>query len=145
MLRNTKKRFNKSFNSLVPFFETVVENSQMLVGLGNAIDFWCDNWSGMGSLILKATIAPNVFPKLSELLHDGHWELDTIQQSLDSTTLQEIYSNTPRLSSKDDRLVWKHTTDGSFSIKTAWHLVRTPGNINAITEVIWKQKVPPSS
>ena len=44
-LRNQSRCHSRAFTALAPFFEIIASNSQKLVGKGNSIDFWCDNWS----------------------------------------------------------------------------------------------------
>ncbi|CAK9174644.1 unnamed protein product [Ilex paraguariensis] len=42
------------------------------------VDFWGDNWSGNGPLILRNSVKPREFPKLSQVCVDGQWELEDV-------------------------------------------------------------------
>ena len=59
----------------------------MIVGIGSSVDFWCDNWSGGGPLVLRNSARLEVFPKLSQLYVDGQWELGDTQHVLDTELL----------------------------------------------------------
>ncbi|CAK9161247.1 unnamed protein product, partial [Ilex paraguariensis] len=43
----------------------------MIIGNGTGIDFWCDNWSALGPLILKVQEQPQNFPKLRVVYSNG--------------------------------------------------------------------------
>ena len=116
-----------------------------MAGKGDTIDFWCDNWSGEGALILANFRVPDFYPKFSEVLINGVWELEGVAQYMEDSLLQQINSYHITLSDREDRLVWKHTTLGNFSVKTAWNLIRSEGQLNVTTTSIWRQAVPPSS
>ena len=109
------------------------------------MDFWCDNWIGTGPLILRNSIVPTSFPMLSQVLNNGSWELQEVQHELDNYLIQEILSSNVCLSDKPDKLIWKPSQMGNFSIKTAWGLIRSQGQPNDLAALIWKQPSPPSA
>ncbi|CAK9161594.1 unnamed protein product, partial [Ilex paraguariensis] len=75
-------RFNnqvqpRCLNVLSPWFEVIISNSKMLVGSGSSVNFWCDNWTSGVPLLLRNSTMPVHFPKLSELLIQGQWKLQS--------------------------------------------------------------------
>ncbi|CAK9159836.1 unnamed protein product [Ilex paraguariensis] len=85
------------------------------------------------------------FPNLAELFINDVWQLGDIQQLLDPHLLQEVISTDIILTTKEDMLVWKHTSNGHFTVKSAWNLARSRCMPNLHAKAIWSQCSPPSS
>ena len=79
MLLNKGHQKSRIFRSLSPWFEVAISNSQMMVGSGEAIDFWCDNWLGSRPLLLRIDETPIIFPKLSAVLQGSSWNLNKVK------------------------------------------------------------------
>ncbi|CAK9136531.1 unnamed protein product [Ilex paraguariensis] len=58
---------------------------------------------------------------------------------------QEILESGVFLSDKMDRLIWKLTDSGEFTVKSAWQRVRNSVEIDRVASVIWKQSASPSA
>ena len=99
----------------------------------------------MGPLILRNFVVPLSYPKLSDLFVNGAWFLDGVRQHLDAQLIQEVHDAQITLSADEDVLIWKYTTLGNFSIKSAWDLIKQHNQINIQAALIWKQAAPPSA
>ncbi|CAK9171365.1 unnamed protein product [Ilex paraguariensis] len=103
-------------------------------------DFWCDNWTEKGPLILRNSVMPTIFPKLSQLFVEGRWELGEVYQLMDDQLLQEIINVQLELSTREDKIIWQHSSDGKFTLKSAWNSIRSERHFNDQADAIWKQK-----
>ena len=99
----------------------------------------------MGPLILRISTAPVSYRMLSEVFVNGRWVLVGVRQQLDAELIQEVYDTQILPLTDDDMLIWKHTTLGNFSIKSAWDLIRQHNQTNSHAILIWKQVAPPSA
>ena len=130
LLRSPRLSYSKAYRMLYPWFEEVVNNSLKLVGRGDEVDFWCDNWSQLGPLIHRASSAPLNFPYLSQVLVQGRWDFNRVRQHMDEQLIQDVIALQIELSERGDQLIWQHTTRGNFTIKSAWNLIQSAGQQN---------------
>ena len=114
----------KSFIILKPWFEHVVTNS--LVRIRNCLntDFWCNSWLESGPLLTKVVVPPTVFPSVADMWRNGQWQLDEVDLLLGDQLKSEILLSGMIVSEKNDKKVWKNSSSGLFSIKSAWSQVR---------------------
>ena len=91
---------------LRPFFERVVLNFKILVGKGDCVDFWCDNWLQGGPLLNRMERAPVSFPKVAEVLLGAQWQLESVNDYLNDRLGDEILSFGIVLGSMMERLIW---------------------------------------
>jgi hypothetical protein len=100
--------------------ETVIDNSLWIVGTGEKISLWNDNWLGV-SLVDLFNVDPYFHAgftgKVSKIIVDGRWNLppplmvDDVTDRLASIVLPRVpLPNT---------FVWSHSADGKLSSKAA--------------------------
>ncbi|CAK9157146.1 unnamed protein product [Ilex paraguariensis] len=109
---------------LQPFFSLIMTNSQVMVGNGKNVDFWCSNWTGSGPLLLRYAVSPSCFPCLDELWADGCWQWQSLGVQVSEQLKHEVQNSMICLSEKEDRLIWKLTDSGESNVKSAWEAVR---------------------
>ena len=145
MLRCQGRSHFKYFEMLRPFFEKVVLNSKMLVGRGDSVDFWCDNWLLGGPLLSRVERVPMTYPKVADVLLGAQWQLDSVNDCLSTELREEILSSGIVKGNMMDRLIWQYTTSGEFSTKTAWKLLRQQGARSETAAIIWGMCTAPSA
>ncbi|KAL4196732.1 hypothetical protein AMTRI_Chr04g184640 [Amborella trichopoda] len=92
-------------------------NVQWNISNGQMMDFWMDPWLASqeeGSDFIRGV------PQA--------WFLPHLTSDFLRNILREVENYTLPLQPKKDSLVWIHSTDGSFSIKRAWDLIRHQGS-----------------
>lgn len=125
--------------------DTIIDNSIWMIGNGDKINLWLDNWLGV-SLASIMNIDPNNFrsfsSKLSSVIDAGRWRLPPMLISNDmvATSISHI---TLSLTSLLDVLVWPHTTDGGLTANQAFHFLRGPSQDLDWASIIWRNGIPP--
>lgn len=119
------------------------------MGSGRHIGFWHDTW--LGNQPLRELIGP-LGPDEQELrvqdvlAIDGSWNLQQISIQLPEEILDKIIA-VPRgiITQTEDRPVWKYSSSGCFSTKTAYQLAcgGDPGSKSEEWNWIWKAPTHP--
>ena len=107
----------------------------MIIGNGIGTDFWCDNWSTLGSLILRVQEQPQNFPKLRDVYSNGRWEFSLCPELSEQLSI-ELSSLQISFCDKQDLLVWMPSSSGKFTVKSAWSTVRQSEQQNLTTTLI---------
>ena len=93
--------------------DTILDNSIWLIGNGERINLWLDNWLG-ASLVSILNINSDAFSslsiKLSSVIDAGRWRLPPILLS-NSVVAASISNITLPVTPLIDKLVWLHTPD----------------------------------
>ncbi|XP_039682998.1 uncharacterized protein [Medicago truncatula] len=141
-------RYFKSsvWSGIKEFIGTVLVNSLWIVGNGDSINFWTDNWLGaplVELLNLDKEFHGHLIGKHSEAIINGALLLPTtiaasgdIQARMDSIVLPS--------SPLPDLFVWQHSSDGSLSSKHAFAFLCPRATLVPWAEVIWSAAIPPS-
>ncbi|CAL9019822.1 unnamed protein product, partial [Prunus brigantina] len=89
------------------------------VGEGLHTSFWTDNWVGDGPLISRLGRVPQdkLHLKVYDYLSHGTWDLEKLKEDLPLEMVGLITCVPAGLSCNPDTPIWKHTTNGSFSVK----------------------------
>ena len=126
--------------------DMVIENSIWLIGNGEKINLWLDNWLG-SSLVSVFNINPaarkSLCSTLSSVLDAGRWHLPPLLLS-NSVVAASILNTTLPVTPLLDKLVWIHTTDGDLSAKKAFLFLRGKSNLIDWATLIWRPCIPPS-
>jgi hypothetical protein len=116
------------------------------IGNGVSNRFWANQWSGCGSLDSKA-LDPSMVD--NELLVQDFWihnEWDTtmLYACLLPDMVEMILSIPISSSSQRDKLIWKLTLNGTFSVKSAYFSsMDLPPVASSHWKQIWKLQIPP--
>ena len=121
----------------MPWFEEVVLNSQMIIGNGSSIVFWCNNWTGQGPLILGMHNS-TTFSKFKGCFFIMGLELS-------DQVVAEISSLEIMFFDKQDLLMWTASSTGKFLVKSAWSIIRQCEQHNELVALIWEQRITPSA
>ncbi|XP_024632876.1 uncharacterized protein [Medicago truncatula] len=128
------------------FLNVVTENSVWIIGNGNNINLWLDNWMDT-SLVSLLNVPRHMFPsltvKLSTVIVDGTWQIPRPLIDFPNVAAQALSITLP-VTPLPDKRVWKHATDGVLTARLA-HLFLRP-NLVCLDwpVVIWRTCIPPS-
>lgn len=139
--------YSSIWSSVKPEFQTVLNNSNWLIGNGRQVNFWTDHWCGepLAYLYQIPDVMVSLLPtKVCEYIDQFTWRI--------SEDLEEFFPNLRNLVSQvtlpcfdtDDILAWNHTADGELSLKEAYRfkkhiLVKLPW-----TKIVWNKDIPPA-
>ncbi|KAL2498527.1 Uncharacterized protein Adt_24077 [Abeliophyllum distichum] len=126
----------------VPYYASPVWRRLKLIGpqaesyiawkLGRGhIFFWHDCWMGDTTLADQFLQLPHSSIQVHDFFDDIGWNIDRLIQIVPLTMAEQIRS-IPITPHVDDQIVWTDTSDGRFVTKSAWQLVRTGSNIQAV-------------
>jgi len=153
-----KKRYFKNGKSIAHHFKssvwsgikvqigTVMENSLWIVGIGEIINFWTDNWLEeplVDFIQLDSDFHGHLKGTVSEVIANGGWELPAVLKDFGDiqNRLESLVLPTGQL---PDVLVWTHALDGILTSKLAFSFLRPTTTLLPWAEHIWRSSVPPS-
>lgn len=118
------------------------------VGDGSKIDFWVDDWLGLGPLsqyAIRPLSAAELAQKVEVFLNDYGWNLDKLQSVLPMGIVHKIFTiYAGRKSTKTDRAVWKFNTNRNYSTKSGYFMLESdPSARTWEWSFIWHLNVPP--
>ncbi|GAU16933.1 hypothetical protein TSUD_36910 [Trifolium subterraneum] len=102
---------------------TVKENSRWLIGSGNSVAFWLDNWLEEPLVDLfnfPTSSYHHLTARVSSFIENGEWKIPASFAQQDATLLTRIHQIMLPKQSLEDILVWCGSTDGSLSAKLAY-------------------------
>ncbi|KAF7839972.1 RNA-directed DNA polymerase [Senna tora] len=111
-------------------WKSILEGSEWRVGNGKLVKFWTDKWiSGCMPLVSYLLVSlPDADLELTVnkfVTESGEWLWEKFEYIILSEICLRIASILPpNEHAKEDVLAWKAKEDGSFSVKTAYSLIR---------------------
>jgi len=117
-----------------------------VVGTGENIHFWTDNWIGdtlVDLMNIDVEFHDQMKGMVSEVIVNGTWnipeaisEFGDIRERSDAIVIPH--------NQLLDVLVWKHSLDGTFSSKIACNFLRPLSPVLPWADSIWSAAIPPS-
>jgi hypothetical protein len=124
-----------------------MDNSIWLIGNGNDINFWNDNWCGIplsDQFNIPSHISNLLSSYVSDYIVNGHWNIP-LQLSQSFTTLSNIVHQVSLpMQPTQDKLLWRHTDDGDLQLKEAYNFKLQHLQDMHWAKVIWSSDIPPS-
>lgn len=111
------------------------QNIFWIIGRGdiNAVkDTWLTN--------LESHYDENILVK--QLFSECRPKEDSIKEWFGQEAWKEIEVKNIKLTAGEDRIVWKATTNGTFTLHSAWELIRTRGISFQYTKFCWHNILP---
>ncbi|XP_060202679.1 uncharacterized protein LOC132631096 [Lycium barbarum] len=109
---------------------------------GNS-SFWWDNWTGNRAL---AKIFPGIERSaklpINSFFTNNCWNMTKLLTFFPLQVAQDIAQVDISDLEEPNFPVWQPTEDGSFSNKSAWHLIRTRGPKNSFYKNLWHNRIP---
>lgn len=126
--------------------ESVLSNSMWIVGSGEQINMWTNNWLGdslLSLLDLPASLAPSLPEKVSSIITNGQYDLPQVLLFFPLVTDRIIKTIIP-ISPLQDHLIWLHSSDGDLSSKHAHAFLHPSAGVLSSLALIWRVSIPPS-
>ncbi|WRX16203.1 Reverse transcriptase zinc-binding domain - like 6 [Theobroma cacao] len=120
--------------------EMALQNIRWKIGKGDLF-FWHDCW--MGDKPLAASF-PEVQNDMSHVYHfynGDTWDVDKLKSFLPTVLVEEILQ-VPFDKSREDVAYWTLTSNGDFSTRSAWEMIRQRQTSNALCSFIWHRSIP---
>ncbi|XP_035540358.1 uncharacterized protein LOC118344262 [Juglans regia] len=137
-VKPTDSRF---WRSLVKVLPEVMDNVKVLVRGGNA-SFWFDRWLASGPLSIRVDEITNNRLRLQDCWSNNSWDEDLLRELVSEEVVEEIIQMPINVIPGPDLFVWKPSTDGRFSTRTAWEVVRKRGQELPWHDWFWHQLLP---
>jgi hypothetical protein len=124
-----------------------MENSIWIIGNGEKINFWNDNWcdtslSDLYNIPVQTRIL--LTSTVSDYLVDGHWYLPSqLTQSFNNLSYIVNQATIP-LVPDEDQMLWKLTDIGDLSLKEAYLFKMQHSQDLTWAKLIWNSAIPPS-
>jgi ribonuclease HI len=139
--------FSSIWSSIKEEYDVIVDNSVWLVGNGENINFWNDNWCGV--VLSEHYNIPSHTRQLltstvSDYLSNGCWNIPSQLQLEFSNLLSLVNQATIPLEQCQDSLLWKHTDSGCLELKEAYSFKMPPLQDLFWARCVWSPDIPPS-
>ncbi|XP_073133406.1 uncharacterized protein [Henckelia pumila] len=105
------------------------------IGLGD-VSFWDDTWLGDAPLSSRCNVRGDRCVRVFSFLLEGDWDFDLLCAVVAPSVAEEIVQ-IPILVDEPDATIWIHSTDGAFSVRSAWEQVRPRGSVSDIFTPCW--------
>ncbi|WJX14219.1 hypothetical protein P8452_04514 [Trifolium repens] len=139
--------FSSIWSSIKEEFEVIAENSIWLLGNGDNINFWNDNWCGTilsEHYNIPSHIKQRLTSTVSDYIANGHWAIPP-QMELEFLNLSSLVNQAIiPLETCPDSLIWQHTDSGSLELKDAYNFKMPQLQDLFWTKYIWSSDIPPS-
>lgn len=129
-LWNAKKPSNASgvWSSILASRSLLRKGVRWRIGQGSAVSFWDDVWVGPEPLSRVVGVPPAPIPasaSVSDLVADGSWNIALLSVVLPAGLVDEIRAIPIPLDAQvDDELFWGASTTGSFTVRSAYDILR---------------------
>lgn len=120
--------------------ELAKDSIRWKVGKG-LIDFWYDVWIGDRPLIEFSRVIDPPHCLVAEFFTPQGWNENQLRLWLPQFWVQQILTITVD-SSVEDKLVWKDSPSGMFTVASAWDLIRRKLNRSLVLSQVWSIKLP---
>jgi mannosylglycoprotein endo-beta-mannosidase len=135
------------WSSIKDEVNVVLDNSLWLLGNGEHINFWTDNWLGtplVDQLLIPQQVRASLSASVKDFIVDGRWSLPpTILQLFPilGNILNEV--SIPIMPTSDT-LLWHHTDSGDLELKQAYEFKSQQYQELHWAKLIWIPEIPPS-
>lgn len=121
--------------------DLVDDNICVRIGAGDSL-FWTSNWLGTGCLS-RFSPSPSV-PDLvlNAAFHNEEWQVHLFADELPAAALTEVLRTKLLFVPIADCLVWKCAPAGSFTVSSAYDLVRQRQPELSVFRHLWRPEVP---
>ncbi|GAU12290.1 hypothetical protein TSUD_141980 [Trifolium subterraneum] len=139
--------YSSLWSSCKDEFATLMENSTWLLGNGENINFWKDNWCGTPlaehfniphhvSLALKS--------KVSDYIHNGQWNIPIQLTQAFNNISNLIHQVTIPVEPSYDKILWIHSDSGDLQLKEAYLFKQQQVQDLHWAKTIWSIDIQPS-
>ncbi|XP_027098924.2 uncharacterized protein [Coffea arabica] len=118
----------------------VEPNMRWCVGKG-LVDFWKDRWVLQDPLEVVVGRGERPHFLVAEFISDAGWDEVRLAKWVPGFVIRAI-KDIPFDLSQKDRLVWSLSPSGTFSVKSAWELLRQRRHHSLVDSLLWSPVLP---
>lgn len=135
------KNASFTWRSILHTRDTLQKGIKWSIGDGKYVDLWNDWWCGQGPLELKHSgVHTQCNIKVSEIIENGDWNLDTIDHILDDTSRSDIRNSIlPIYTPGHDHPTW---VNGTCTASAAYEFLSKDERDVKGWKWLWKIKMP---
>ncbi|EOY13984.1 RNase H family protein [Theobroma cacao] len=103
--------------------------------------FWHDYWMGDEPLVNRFPSFASSMILVSNFYQNGSWHIGKLNDAL----LEDVVTEIMKIPIDESRIYeayWAPTSDGKFTTKSAWEIVRQRHSINFVFYSIWHRSIP---
>uniref|UniRef100_A0A0V0IRF8 Putative ovule protein n=1 Tax=Solanum chacoense TaxID=4108 RepID=A0A0V0IRF8_SOLCH len=113
---------------------------------GGTSSIWFENWTNLGPLVKHQSEGHtcHVMRDVEEFLNEEGWNYDEMQNYVAEHVVDHIRNNMSQLKlvNQGDKPWWTVTSNGKFSVKSAWELLRVKENVCDDLKHLWCKGIP---
>lgn len=131
---------------LKKLWPVLLSNIQWLVGNGNNIRFWKDNWLGeelVKTLNFDVDVLDFLNDKVSTFIFNGEWKLPDSFWQVYPATAHAIFSSPLPLDCIEDKVIWAAEASGSLTSSSAYQTLSPHLPATAWGRRIWHGAIQP--
>ncbi|CAL8078089.1 unnamed protein product [Prunus armeniaca] len=117
------------------------------LGKGDKVKFWRDKWISDVPLMQTVDLAHDLNSNslVSDFFVNGWWDVEKLRSVLPEEWVQKVIGcSTDFQGILEDCQIWKPTSNGFFSVKSAYSLLFQGANwLNPWWRALWKLRIPP--
>ncbi|KAH0682950.1 hypothetical protein KY290_021538 [Solanum tuberosum] len=113
---------------------------------GGTSSSWFENWTNLGPLFKHQSEGHtcHIMRDVEEFLNEEGWNYDEMQNYVPEHVVDHIRNNMSQLKlvNQGDKPWWTVTSNGKFSVKSAWELLRVKENVCDDLKHLWCKGIP---
>jgi len=125
---------------------TVLLHSKWIVGSGNVINMWTDNWLGerlVDLLPIDHVLHDGFNAKVEDLIVASGWNIPATL-NLPTHVLDLVHALVLPVSHLPDTFAWLHSSDGNLTSKQAFSFLKLTALSLDWSQLIWRTSIPPA-
>ncbi|XP_019459896.1 PREDICTED: uncharacterized protein LOC109359653 [Lupinus angustifolius] len=127
-------------------WQKIIDNAIWLVGNGSKIRFWTDNWLGeplADTLSIPPQTHSTLAASVADFIHDQKWTIPS-WMAHNFPSITDAMATIQINQDMSDELVWKHSTNGKLTLKTAYSFFKPRIRQLSWCKLIWSSSIPPT-
>ena len=139
--------FSSIWSGVKNEYQTILDKSMWLVGDGENINCWMDNWCGevlAQALNLTSTELQSLPKKLCNFVQSYQWNFPAGMFVSNPNLCNLINHVTIPTVRRRDKLVWKHSNNGELTLKESYCFKKSRVPKLQWAKIIWSADFPPS-
>ncbi|KZV18919.1 hypothetical protein F511_17825 [Dorcoceras hygrometricum] len=137
-----KVRISPNWRRLIKIRQLAESHICWSIGRGD-LSFWYDLWLPSGPLYTLCDIVGPKDRKVAWLIDEGRWNRARLELLIGADLIEQVLQ-VPISPFMVDRLIWKPSSHGKFSSKSAWELLRHRDLTKDIFTACWSKLLTPT-
>uniref|UniRef100_M1BXK5 RNase H family protein n=1 Tax=Solanum tuberosum TaxID=4113 RepID=M1BXK5_SOLTU len=109
---------------------------------GGTASFWMDNWTKLGALYFIEPQGLNEEVEVKDMIQNEEWDIPRLRQMISEDMVNYIVENINPIMEGDDKAWWMGNTQGEFTVKSAFQLLRRRREEQDWMNNIWIKGLP---